>query len=402
MEKENSAVSEQMALISDLMKKGFFKAALAETERAKFINSEAVQLERMYILTKVFENYEEAYLVWKRLEKSTNPKIVTKGVTILRELGRLDEALELANRDNLDDPKLMVAKLKVLMRLKRYDEAKAICDDVKYASIPAIEELKKKIQGLTETIIDEVSTLFTKIYADKITLDEIKSSNISEFDKNVLLLAYYERHNTIAGIHLIKALRNTKQISKDNIKILNILEQRLKSKKANYFDASLYGKLLHRQIDFDLVKELENKEEEKVNIEKVEVKEEIPTAVMNVPVRKVKHEKKMVGSEGGKRVTRYSNVNNKPTPINVVKNEVLIKDVFGYELKEVEKYLYVRMQMPSTRVKAIKAWDNLEVLESRNVKDKESLEKIIKLLKVISDNKLLDIEYNSEKVKKYI
>ena len=117
--------------------------------------------------------------------------------------------------------------------------------------------------------------------------------------------------------------------------------------------------------------------------------------------QEIKKEKKIV-EVTGKRVSRYDNVNSKPTPINVVENKVLIKDVFGYELLEVQKYLYVRMQLANTRVKAIKAWDNLETLMEKDINDKKSLDKIIKILKTISDNKLLDIEYNENKVKKYL
>ena len=60
------------------------------------------------------------------------------------------------------------------------------------------------------------------------------------------------------------------------------------------------------------------------------------------------------------------------------------------------------MQLSDTKRKAIIAWDNLEVLMNNSIKDKESLKKVINLLTIISDNKLLKIDLDKEKVKKYI
>ena len=80
----------------------------------------------------------------------------------------------------------------------------------------------------------------------------------------------------------------------------------------------------------------------------------------------------------------------------------LIKDIFNKELIEVCKYLYVRMQGDDTKAKAIKAWDNLEILMYSSIDDKVRLEKTVRVLDTISSNDLLDISLNKEKVKRYL
>ena len=161
----------------------------------------------------------------------------------------------------------------------------------------------------------------------------------------------------------------------------------------------MYSKYLNRNVNFEYALEYtKNKEEVKEEIKEIKDKKQ---PIISKPV--IKKETKTMVEITGKRVNnRYNNLNNQDTPINVINKEVLIKDVFGYELKEVLKYLYVRMQLSDTKRKAIIAWDNLEVLMNNSIKDKESLKKVINLLTIISDNKLLKIDLDKEKVKKYI
>ena len=381
--------------IREYIGKHDYKKALDLASNPKYYENEAIQLERVYLLVKYFDNYQDAYKVWKHFEKSKNPKMITKGVVILTELGYIEQALFLANRDNLKDVKLKRAEVNALKKAKRYDEALLICDNPLYKDDIGIRKLKQEIMGICIDEKDEISITLTEVYADAITLEELKNKNIDGFKKNILLIAYYEKHNQQVGLNFIKQLKKEEQ-EPANIKTLNILEQRFKSKKNNYFDVNVYGNVLQRRVDLTLASTLEKKEETGVIVHK-----EKEYVIPKKEEKKEKKEKKILEISGNRVNNRYNTINDKPTPINVINNKVLIKDVFGYEIIEIQKYLYVRMQLADTRVKAIRAWDNLEVLANRDINDKASLEKIIKLLKVISTNKFLDIEYNENKVKKY-
>ncbi len=158
-------------------------------------------------------------------------------ITILTKQNKLDEALTLCDEfpNNIN---IQNQKISILIKLNKYNEALAICDY--FPNNKSFQSRKTSILNI------ELSKTLTYIYYNSIKLEEIMNlNNISKRDKYILLCAYYEKHNKNAGIALLKSLKNKNII--DN-KTINILLERLKSKKIKIFDVGLYSKILKCKI----------------------------------------------------------------------------------------------------------------------------------------------------------
>ena len=248
-------------------------------------------------------------------------------------------------------------------------------------------------------------SLLTKLYCDSITLDEINNSDISDYNKTVLTIAYYEKYNKKTGLSYIKKKKNEYSDDKEKIKVINFLTERLKISKKSFFDVSLYSKYIGCYIDSEeairiLETSKQNALEPKINTNvngKTKNNCQLPSA------KKEKKQSTIISRECTRVSSRYSNVQNiNVTTNNIVDKEVLIKDVFSDEVFEIGKHLYVRMRNLETRDIAIAAWDNLEVLINKPITDKYALGRIIYIIKRIEKLSLLDIQYNENKIKKHL
>lgn len=279
-----------------------------------FLNEEGIQSQKITILIK----QNKLYSALEVCDRFPNYKFIQcQKVTILMMLNKLEEALEICKRKEYEDDKYFIKKIRRI-ESKKSEKCK--------------EDSKDNFS------IDTSHDVLVKIYSGDITLDEIKEDD--EWKKFILTAAYYEKNNKQKGIELIKKYKNNEDLSNEQIKVLNILYNRLIIKKTMIFDLTIYSQYLG----------IQTKKENKI----------------------------------------------------VIESNLLIKDLFKEQVLEISKYLYVKMQGVKTQAKAIKAWDRFEVLINKPVTDKESLKRMIELLKRIEKSDEIEINLNEKKYAKYI
>lgn len=104
----------------------------------------------------------------------------------------------------------------------------------------------------------------------------------------------------------------------------------------------------------------------------------------------------------GKKVSNISKSQRSEKCVNstISKNErtVLLKEVFQQEILEIEQYLYVQMSNLEKRREAIIAWDRLENLMNKNVKDAYAFKRMVDLLWRLRKSEVLVDGVNREKV----
>ena len=252
-----------IARIEWLSRKKMFDDALEICDLEQYKNDEIIQAEKIFLLLQKKKDVEAAYKAWEQFKDSDNVNIVINGINILMQLNRYEEALEYANLHKTDTIKYMRVRAKLLAALDKKDELLEIKNDPKYVLDEVITRAYRKVFP-GKKIVDEGSVLLTKIYADKVTKEEIKESNLDFYTQSLLLLAYYEKHNPKLGIELIKKIKKN-DISDKYVKVYNTILQRLVNKKSKIFDITIYANLLNRSVDFNLVSELNDLVEEESN-----------------------------------------------------------------------------------------------------------------------------------------
>ena len=204
MEKVNNY--DQVVLdIKKLIKDKHIDKAMEICGKYEYKDIENVQAEKMFILSRKFNDYKNAYDIWVKFKDSNNINIVINGLDILLGLNKLDEALEYANKHSFDDIKYIRIKLKILLKLDKKAEILELGNNDKYKNDEVVKRIVEKVIVSQETIekdseCSKLSNILTRIYLDDITKDEIKESEIEFYNKSVLMLAYYEKHNKKAGL----------------------------------------------------------------------------------------------------------------------------------------------------------------------------------------------------------
>lgn len=296
--------------------------------------------------------------------------------TILINLGRNEEALELVEGilsiPSLNDTSRVIFQTKkqcILSELKRKNE------------LPFEEQLNIQKLFQNNTSNSSMNELFTRIYCDDIGLDELVRTTLVSFDQILLSIVYYEKHNKKQGIQFIN--QRKQGFEEKQLKILNVLKERLSSKKT-IFDCGLYGELLNCNIDLDLAMQIEKKKKESGISVKPIVVAETPTSIKKSSTKQatVKTQPKIVAIEGTRfmRNSSKSSKNIKPKKEEIMK-KILIKDIFAYEIMRIGSQVYVEMQgQNEKRVKdATRAWDILETLSNKPITDSGALNKMIHL-----------------------
>lgn len=305
------------------------------------------------------------------------------------------------------DSRVLVENIKCVNNNTNVDQ---IVNEIESSGVNQPQEFFKELESNSRANLplEDKCEILTRIYLDIIEIDEIKNSYTEDWDKELLLIAYYEKHNQKNGISYIKELKKKYITDPEKLKKLNILFSKFSSNnKTKIFHAGLYEKYLDVKIDSDRVIEFNNKN----MINKSNEVEEIHS---NIPVKETirKEEKKIekptinnfVGSVG---ITnnRYnsagsSNKNNDNNSSNIVKERILsINDVFEDEIIELRKYIYALMMEEETRKVAVQAWDKLELLMDKPITAEDSLKRLLKVLKRLEELNYLKID--KEKVKKY-
>lgn len=108
----------------------------------------------------------------------------------------------------------------------------------------------------------------TELYVGVLSFEEIENANLSQFDKILFKICYYDKYNHAAGLKYIKLIKD-KITTDSERKVINNLRSRLESKRNNYFTIAVYKEFLGG-IDIDYVSELKQQIKEKEN----KVKEE--------------------------------------------------------------------------------------------------------------------------------
>lgn len=313
-------------------------------------------------------------------------------------------ALAICNA-NLSYKSILYIKMDLLIKMEKYKKVINICKNSAYINDEKMKEFYKI--AVEKSPLSEGTRILTMLYADKITLDEIKQSSIPEIDKMYLTIAYYEKNNNKLGIQYIKKQIN-EEISSQCKKELNLLLDRLKSNKKKPFDITKYCSITGFTINHLLLEELYKKENDESLITKIETKEKdnesLITKIENKKEEKVlkeKEEKKIIEVKG-KKVNSRNTKNREYKEIIKNEHQTLIKELFADEALEIGKYLYVKMQYADSQRNAIKAWDNLEALINKPVSDKEALKRMLALLNKMEKNNSIKINLDAKKYVKYL
>lgn len=370
------------------------------------------------------------------LAKNYNPEIEEKKVVLLQIIYGAKEALDECNKDiNNNEELIQLRKAKILKELGRIDEALIICNRNGYANTDTsigyrFIDLRKKLNNMKEEKVktkkdsannetkkysanNVESILLTKIYVGKISKEEIENSDIDYWHKQILLLAYYEKVNKNEGLKIVKRLKTEFKDDQDKLHKLNNFYQKFNTKKIKLFDVELYENLLNSKVNFNLAMKLNTEEENTTTQE--ETKNE-DTTIINVEHKKSKKnnkQKKMVGSIGISVNNRYNNVNNSNST-NIINtdseeidntksnSDILIKDYFRNESEAIKKYLYAAMADESSRKSATNAYDLFEILISKNINDIAALKRFKSLLEKMTSVLRIDTKVSEDKFKKVL
>lgn len=123
-------------------------------------------------------------------------------------------------------------------------------------------------------------TLKTKLYYDRITdedIDLVKNSQVlSEYQRNLVLLAIYEKQKKLSEISKLVADYKEKHPESEENKAFNTILQRSKNKKSKIFDFLFYDHILRWKIDENLQEKYAKEAKEELASARVPQKEPTP------------------------------------------------------------------------------------------------------------------------------
>jgi len=338
-----------------------------------------------------------------------NNKSIPSEIRSLINQKKFNEALILCNDPrNINDKTIQNQKVKILLLMfeennnqELLNEALTICN--RYNGFEIFDCQRNRIKKYMSTNKDsEVTNILTNIYFGTISKDIIEESNVNSWEKELLLISFYEKNNKKVGIKYLKNIKSKYQGNKEKTKILNLLYERLISKKYILFDISIYSNYLNCTINPDLIKNTKDeytiKEVDVKNIQMLDVKVE----------HKEKKEirSKIVGCTGNVRFNRYNSSNlkngiNKDLKESEKKEikKIYIKDLFRKEVLEIGIYLYIQMNNDKNYKRAVEAWDKFDYLINKPSDDKEALSRMISLLRRIQPAGLFSNIEEKENIK---
>ena len=355
--------------------------------------------------------------------------IQSQKITILMKQNKIDEALGICDRFPENEP-IQSQKITILQKQNKMDESLEIChrfpEDEYRKKKKAIINSENCINNVFITKKNEplVSTLLTNIYINNISEEEIQNSDLSDYEKTILLIAYYEKINKKKGINIIKLKKkNTKNIIE--VKNYNMLLEKLSRKKNSIFDIMIYKDILKCSINFEKISNsfieetkikeiktsepkvevLKNKTDKKSvkivnnrNVEKIDEQkeskkaEEIKTSEPKVEVSKNKTDEKYITMSG--KVVNNRNVEKTDEKEKSTKTKEsepqLIKDIFKNEIISIGKQIYVELYNPDNPERqkdALKAWDILEQIANSSINDKKNLKKMLRIINLVYPEK---------------
>ena len=298
--KENVRIQSQMIKIAIKMED--FKAAMKIASNKEYENNDVIQSQKMAIFM-AENNFEEAKKIGERKEFFGNESTQSQMITIAMREGDLERAKEIGSRKIFEDAGAIQSQMiTIAIKEGKFENAREIANreingvkifenypmiqsqminiaiiqgDLEKAKELCSKELSKNIksarkqmkyinflikkQGIANKKEDEeinLNQIKTKIYYDRITEEDIRNiknnKTLSEKMKMYVLLAIYEKSKRVESAkELIQEYRKNKnnQQKQQDIKNLNIIFQKITSKKQQIFDYSFYDKILKWKID---------------------------------------------------------------------------------------------------------------------------------------------------------
>ena len=330
--------------------------------------------------------------------------------------GRFEDALELGNDPSVKDIAEIQSKLLSIYILQEdFDTALKIGNNPKFVDVPSIQSKMIAIAIIQERFDDAIRIgsrevfadnktiqmqvdnakhlhLKTKLYYDKITLEDIKSIEdyplLSEYQKQLILLAIYEKQKDIKKLSQVVKSYKEKYPDSEQNKVFNTILERAKNKKFRIFDFLFYDNLLNWKMDPELQEQYESEKTDTTL--KVQPKR-IPIVQPTSPYYK---ENEKYNDYSYTDITSKSENNSfidtlkvqKPkgthTDTKKVSNKSKEKkstthydEILKY-LNEKRKEIYVASNSKdiSTQKIAISQWDKMEILLEKVMKNKNNLE----------------------------
>jgi len=354
-------------------------------------------------------NVEEALKLCEKYKYNVNIAVLYS--SILYKIGCYEDALNVCNNPSFDNNmSIQEQKVKALIEMKNYNEAIKIITDDRFKNSPGIQSARKKIPFNVDDEVDnikKVNELYTKIYLDIASLEEINNSDITPFKKTLLKILYYEKYKIPGVLNIIKAAKKEFASNKRKVDALNNLYQRLESKRIQILDYTLYSSYLKCNLVESMLEEERSKEKTVLEKEKIVVVS-FKENEKGKKVSKNKSNKKNNKTVLIPKVARTSSIEEKVLKVkkntNLDLSQIKIKDVFSKEVNEIQKFLYVEMNQ-SQSMDFINAWDKFSILIEKSIDDVHALSIFINLaIKVNRVCKYISINIDNmqEKRLKYV
>ncbi len=262
MENNYDAVTNK---IEELIKSKNLEEALKICLEDEYKDVAKIQSQALYIYTQL-NDFDSAYELFEKVKHIKESFIQSKGLKILRKLGKFDELKALVSENNnipgIHDISYDIDLVRYYQAINDYETAMNIASQPKYNLESTFINLRSKLKKSREyyqqfLIKDTIKRIDLK---SDITIDEIDNMYLRYFIKDVLKIAFYDRMNSknraINYLNTIKGnyIDNLIQ-SKELNDILNYLRHE------NKFNVLLYCNVLAVKHDWEKAIEVE---EEKI------------------------------------------------------------------------------------------------------------------------------------------
>ena len=343
---------------------------------------------------------EEVLKIIDELPAKDNPMVASLKVKALYLLGKRDQDIEQIKKayENClrfqNNPLFQEYIEKIKNEFQEIDWSQfEIEEKISKSSITPQTIVKENPQIIIkkDSQNEIIRELIAKIYCDFINAPEIETANMDTWYKDLLMLALFHKMSRERAISFGKELKVEYQEDEQKVKTINQLLERIKMKKGVNFDINEYVAYLPASFDFSLAEKFSKEKallDQKVEGAKVWVQNlQVSTLIVEKATVSRKPEKRMIVVEGKPVTARYQQIySSAQVPVKVDSTssqsakELKIKDIFGTEMFEIGKLLYVEMQKPRNVKRGLRAWDTLENLKEKSTTDEWALRSALSLI----------------------
>ena len=387
----NEQIQSQMITIA--IKEGDLEKAKKIGRRKEFINSESIQSQMITIAIKEGD-LEEAKRIGRREEFINNEQIQSQMITIAIKEGDLEKAKKIGKRKEFINSESIQSQM-ITIAIKEGNLEEAIETRIIETMKPIKYEMfEEQTSTLNSEILNQIAT---KLYYNKIEQKDIERiinyTEMSEFERDIMLLAIYEKQKNISKAkQLVKKYRDEDNQSEHN-KIFNKIIQRIQSKKTQIFDYEFYDDLLHWKIDKELKEKYE--QEQKSEIQKGENFK--PKAIILARKSENSQERIKTQTRGDYKRTEGNKKSFKES-IKVKQDNIIVqkkekKELYFSQisnfLKEKRHLIYLKMQSTNPQIQrtGIEQWDKMEALIEKVKENKDNKDYLNILYQKISELK---------------